>query len=138
MTVSAAARLYARHQDVPSASWRWPNFKPSEIACKGTGSVLVVPEALDALQALRTRLGRPLVIKSGYRSPEHNERVGGARASKHMEGAAFDIECRPDQQAALIFAAKDVGFRGFGRYDTFVHVDLGPARTWDERTSATK
>lgn len=46
--------------------------------------------ALDKLQALRDRLGKPLIVRSAYRSPEHNRAVGGATRSKYMEGAAFD------------------------------------------------
>ena len=129
---SRASTLYTTIAAIPA--WRWPNFRPQEIACKGSGSLMLVPEALDKLQALRDRLRRPLVIVSGYRSPEHNRRVGGAPKSKHMEGIAFDIACTPVQQPELIAAARAVGFSGIGRYDTFVHVDLGAARSWDERT----
>ena len=76
---------------MPAAAWRWPNFMPAEIACLGTGKLLVNEPALDALQALRVRLGKPFIIRSAYRSPEHNRAVGGAKASKHMEGIAFDV-----------------------------------------------
>ncbi|WP_372521356.1 D-Ala-D-Ala carboxypeptidase family metallohydrolase [Pararhodobacter marinus] len=48
-------------------------------------------EAMDKLQALRDRLGKPLIVRSAYRSPEHNRAVGGAPGSKHMQGTAFDI-----------------------------------------------
>ena len=48
---------YYRHwRDVPDRLWRWPNFSPAEIACRGTGSLRVHDEALDKLQALRDRL----------------------------------------------------------------------------------
>jgi len=30
-------------------------------------------------------------MTSGYRSPEHNKKIGGARSSKHMSGEAIDI-----------------------------------------------
>jgi zinc D-Ala-D-Ala carboxypeptidase len=69
----------------------WPNFSPAEIACRGTGKLLIDVPALDKLQALRDRLGKPLVVRSTYRSPEHNRAVGGATRSKHLDGAAFDI-----------------------------------------------
>lgn len=131
---SRASTLYATISAIPTGLWQWPNFSPREIACKGSGSLMLVPAALDKLQALRDRLCRPLVIVSGYRSPGHNQRVGGAPKSKHMDGIAFDIACTPVQQTELIAAARAVGFTGIGRYDTFVHVDLGPARSWDERT----
>jgi zinc D-Ala-D-Ala carboxypeptidase len=57
----------------------------------GHRQLLVNAPALDKLQALRDRLGKPLIVRSAYRSPEHNRAVGGATRSKHMEGAAFDI-----------------------------------------------
>src|SRR6185436_12886527 len=75
--------FYAHWRDVPAAAWRWPNFSPAEIACRGTGKLLVNEAALDALQALRRHLNKPLIIRSAYRSPEHNRSVGGAKASKH-------------------------------------------------------
>lgn len=121
---------------VPGDDWRWPHFKPREIACKGTGAVLAVPAALDALEDMRREWGKPLVIVSGYRSQAHNAKVGGAKASKHMEGTAFDISCKPSEQEGMIAAARKAGFVGVGRYDHWIHVDLGPARTWDHRKNA--
>ena len=82
---------FHRHwRDVPKNAWRWPNFSPAEIACRGTGKLLINEPALDKLQALRDRLGKPLIVRSAYRSPEHNRAVGGATRSKHLDGAAFD------------------------------------------------
>lgn len=126
---------YAHWRDVPERDWRWPNFSPAEIACRGTGKLTLHPEALDKLQALRDRLGKPLIIRSAYRSPEHNRRVGGAKASKHMDGTAFDIAMLNHDPAAFEAAAREVGFRGFGFYPRsgFIHVDLGPTRQWGER-----
>ncbi|MBW7057552.1 DUF882 domain-containing protein [Paracoccus bogoriensis] len=124
---------YYRHwRDVPDRLWRWPNFSPAEIACRGTGSLRVHDEALDKLQALRDRLGKPLIVRSAYRSPEHNRRVGGAPASKHMEGTAFDIAMANHDPEAFAAAARAVGFQGFGTYPRsgFMHIDLGPARRW--------
>ena len=40
---------------------------------------------------MRDRLGKPLIGRSAYRSPEHNRAVGGATRSKHLDGAAFDM-----------------------------------------------
>ena len=91
--------------------------------------------AFDKLQALRLRLGKPLIVLSAYRSPEHNRAVGGAKASKHMEGIAFDIAMANHDPEAFEAAARAVGFQGFGFYPRsgFMHVDLGPARSWGER-----
>ncbi|MFN8760263.1 MAG: D-Ala-D-Ala carboxypeptidase family metallohydrolase [Tagaea sp.] len=43
------------------------------------------------LQPLRDRLGRPVVVSSGWRSPAVNALVGGSRNSDHMQGRAADI-----------------------------------------------
>ena len=47
--------------------------------------------ALDVLDPIRAQWGQPLVITSGYRSPELNARVGGVPASAHMIGCAVDV-----------------------------------------------
>ena len=122
-------------REVPESAWRWPNFSPAEIACRGTGKLQVNEPALDKLQALRDRLGKPLIVRSAYRSPEHNRAVGGATRSKHLDGAAFDIAMANHDPAAFEAAAREVGFLGFGFYPRsgFIHVDLGPARQWGER-----
>ena len=127
--------FHSHWRDVPEGTWHWPNFSPAEIACRGTGKLLINEPALDKLQALRDRLGKPLIVRSAYRSPEHNRAVGGATRSKHLDGAAFDIAMTNLDPAAFESAAREVGFLGFGFYPRsgFIHVDLGPARQWGER-----
>ena len=118
-------RIYAHWKDYPIAEWRWPSFSPQELACRGTGKLLIVPEAMDKLQALRDRLGAPLIVTSGYRSPEHNRTVGGATRSRHMQGLAFDVSMDNHDPDEYIAAALAVGFNGIGTYprQNFVHVD---------------
>ena len=45
------------------------------------------------LEEVRTLLGHPMTISSGYRSPEVNRIVGGSRNSAHMQGFAADFIC---------------------------------------------
>lgn len=127
--------FYEHWRDVSDGAWRWTNFSPAEIACRGTGKLLINEPALDKLQALRDCLGKPLIVRSAYRSPEHNRAVGGATRSKHMDGAAFDIAMSNHDPVAFEAAARAVGFLGFGFYPRsgFIHVDLGPTRQWGER-----
>lgn len=126
---------YKHWRDVSERSWRWKDFSPAEIACRGSGSLRINEEALDKLQALRDRLGKPLIVRSAYRSPAHNRAVGGAPRSKHMDGTAFDIAMANHDPVAFEAAARAVGFLGFGYYPRsgFMHIDLGPARQWGER-----
>jgi hypothetical protein len=133
--MSDPIRTFRHFRDVPESLWRWKNFSPAEIACRGSGQLKLHPDALDKLQALRDRLGKPLIVRSAYRSPEHNRAVGGAPRSKHMDGTAFDIAMSNHDPAAFEAAARAVGFLGFGFYPRsgFIHIDLGPARQWGER-----
>jgi len=128
---------YTHFRDVPESVWRWPSFSPAEIACRGTGAIKINAQAMDKLQSLRYRLGKPLIVRSAYRSPSHNRAVGGAKASKHMDGTAFDIAMSNHDPAAFEATARAVGFLGFGTYPRsgFMHIDLGPARNWGETFS---
>lgn len=43
------------------------------------------------LDSVRSRLGKPIRLTSGYRSPTLNKAVGGVNNSKHLLGLAVDI-----------------------------------------------
>ena len=43
------------------------------------------------LEVLRERAGTPIIINSGYRSPQLNRKIGGAPNSNHLTGCAVDI-----------------------------------------------
>ena len=53
----------------------------------------------------------PIVINSGYRSPELNKKVGGSPTSNHLTGCAVDICCTGIEQAiryaAILLDAAD-------------------------------
>ncbi|WP_127107845.1 YcbK family protein [Pararhodobacter zhoushanensis] len=129
---------YAHWRDVPETVWHWPSYSPAEMACRGTGALKFNTEAMDRLQRLRNRLAKPLIVLSAYRSPEHNRAVGGAPASRHMLGTAFDIAMSNHDPVAFEAAARTVGFLGFGYYPRlgFMHIDLGPTRSWGESFAA--
>ena len=126
--------FYQHWRNVPKRAWLWPCFSPAEIACRGTGKILIKEDTLNKLQDLRTTLGKPMIVLSAYRSPEHNKAVGGAKASKHMEGTAFDISMANHDPASFIAAARKAGFQGIGTYprSNFIHIDTGSARGWGD------
>lgn len=43
------------------------------------------------LETVRSALGTPLRVTSGFRPPERNARVGGSSTSSHMDGLAADV-----------------------------------------------
>ncbi len=103
------------------------NFSRKEFACKcGCGFDDVSLELVAVLQKLREHYDRPVVINSACRCEEHNERVGGAKGSKHKEGIAADIVVRgvspKEVHKHLIDLYPDQ--YGIGRYNTFTHIDV--------------
>ncbi len=126
--------VFKHYTDVPPTAWKWPHFKPSEIACRDNGELLINADALDRLEVFRKVVGVPFTPNSAYRSAVYNKLIGGSPNSMHLQGRAFDVPIKPGMTREQIHAAaRQAGFTGFGDYNTFVHIDTGPARTWDNR-----
>ncbi len=51
------------------------------------------------LEELRVRAKTPIVINSGYRSPQLNKKLGGSPTSNHLTGCAVDIRVAGIEQA---------------------------------------
>ena len=67
-------------------------FTVKEFACKDGSPVTFIDDYLVCLlDILRQQIGKPVIITSGYRTPEHNAKVGGAKYSYHIRGMAADI-----------------------------------------------
>jgi uncharacterized protein YcbK (DUF882 family) len=68
------------------------HFKVKEFACKDGSPVVFIDDYLyTILDILRHKLGKPVIITSGYRTPAWNAKCGGAKYSYHMRGCAADI-----------------------------------------------
>ncbi len=50
------------------------------------------------LEVLRERYGKPIIINSGYRSPQLNKKIGGVPTSNHLTGCAVDIRVENMEQ----------------------------------------
>ena len=56
------------------------------------------------LEVLRKRNGKPIIINSGYRSPQLNKKIGGVPTSNHLTGCAADIRVA-DMEQLIRYAA---------------------------------
>ena len=54
---------------------------------------------LNIKNKIKNKNEEPIVINSGYRSPQVNKAVGGAANSNHLTGCAVDIRCLGIEQA---------------------------------------
>ncbi len=63
----------------------------------------------NLLDPLRTALGRPVMVTSGYRSPEVNRAVDGSHSSQHMSGEAADIKVAGLPSDTLVTAILRLG-----------------------------
>ena len=107
------------------------NFKLREFQCRHCNQVILHKELLDKLQALRSGLGVPVIVRSGYRCPTHNRAVGGAANSYHLRGMAADIVAQGKSVAEVTAEArKRFKGGGIGIYSDHVHVDIGREREW--------
>lgn len=59
----------------------------------------------NVLDPLRARIGRPVIITSGYRSQRVNELVGGSKTSQHLTGKAadFHVQGYTPQQMDVVY-----------------------------------
>lgn len=87
---SDGAAIFSMKQD--GANFKLSkHFSLHEMQSKdGADRVLVHPDLIKVLQAVRDSSGKPLVINSGYRTTSHNKRVGGVSNSTHTKGMAAD------------------------------------------------
>ena len=61
------------------------------------------------LEVLRERYNAPIIINSGYRSPQLNRKISGAPNSNHLTGCAVDIRISGMEQA-ICYAAILINF----------------------------
>ena len=94
---------------------------------------------LNLLSVLKQKMStsQPVNIISGYRSPRTNSMLrtrseGVARRSFHLRGMAIDLRLPGLSTAGIARTARSLSVGGVGYYDDsdFVHVDVGPVRTW--------
>jgi len=97
-------------------------------------------EFLDFIED-RLHPGTQITIASGWRSPQYNTNLRkkgklAATASLHQYGMAADIKMDGTSSKHIWNTVKKLGFGGTGYYQgELVHIDVGPARSWDEKTS---
>ncbi len=136
--INAGGNDYA---PVNTDKFKFNNFKLSELRCKDgthvpaqyTGNAY---QLLKNLQILRDEIGLPIRINSGYRSPNHNTMIKGAKNSAHLRAMAADIVVIGMSASSVrakiieLIAAGKMQDGGVGKYPRFTHYDVSTPRRW--------
>jgi hypothetical protein len=92
---------------------------PDEIVITNLRNLTVI-----VLEQIRTLLGVPLAINSGYRSIAVNRKVGGAKTSQHVKGEAADFVPvgMSVEEAFRKIAASGIPFDQLIEEGTWIHI----------------
>ena len=86
-------------------------------------------DLMRLLKDASSHFGRTAYVNSGYRTPERNRRVGGARYSQHMKCRAIDFRVAGvsirDLRRYVVANLNKWAIRGLGTYATHLHADTG-------------
>lgn len=106
------------------------NFSVHELVCKcGCGYFFFNDHFLyTALQPFRTKIGRPLSIRSGCRCPEHNTASGGSPTSDHLSLFGVDIVTNNGLERFEIITNIIPFFDRLGVANSFIHVGSSSQR----------
>lgn len=90
-----------------------------------------VQRTAEVMEQVRDLLGgHPILISSGYRSPQVNSAVGGAKSSAHISGLAVDFSCPGFGTPKAICHKLHPHMKALGvdqlihEYDIWVHLGL--------------
>ena len=110
-----------------SAHFRIKEFAQKDGRCD---KILIDSELIEALEDVRVHFNAPVIITSGYRTPEYNAKIGGVKNSQHTKGAAADIKVKgvPANKVQQYLKHKYRDKYGIGSYRTFTHIDTRKKR----------
>lgn len=86
------------------------------------------------LDLVRTYIGKPILINSGYRCQKLNEMVGGVQNSMHTKGLAADFRTGEKENINKMFEflkknQKDFKIKELINYKTFIHMGVSETLT---------
>jgi uncharacterized protein YcbK (DUF882 family) len=90
---------------------------------------------LNMLDDAREIADISFIVNSGFRTKQHNKKVGGKSGSSHLKGYAVDLKAKDSRSRfIMLHALIAVGFTRIGIGKTFIHVDNDPNKdpqvTW--------
>ena len=104
-----------------------PHFEAEEFRCSHCKRDGIQMPLVEALEDLRAIVGKPIIINSGYRCPQHPIEAAKPTPGKHSEGIAADIKVRGmsawDLYREVLKVPQFLGI-GVDAENGYVHVDI--------------
>lgn len=128
------------------------NFTLAELTKTSTGLPNNLPSHLEGnlrslaenvLQPVRDKLG-PIIVTSGYRSPDVNRKIGGSSKSQHTQGQAADIKYSGGNGVLFRWIAENLEYDqliwefGTDEHPAWVHVSYVEGRNRKQKLKAYK
>ncbi|ABK45255.1 Peptidase M15A [Magnetococcus marinus MC-1] len=109
----------------------WPHFSHAELQCHcGCGRSVMDERFMARLEELRMAYGKPIIVNSAYRCPNHNASVSTTGSNgPHTTGRAVDVQVSGEDAHTLMALAMHHGFTGIGvsqrgqHKSRFIHLD---------------
>lgn len=106
------------------------HFHSDEFRSRDGAEHPIDTQLLCMLECIRSHFKQPITITSGYRSPAHNAKVGGAKNSYHIRGMAADIKVKGvSPRQVFDFCISNFDYGGFGLYASWTHIDSRENKT---------
>ena len=116
------------------------NFSMSELIHSDTANLYKINNMPDinsmdnmlnlivfCLQPIRDKIGKPMIISSGYRNSQVNKLVGGSPTSEHLKGMAVDFTVKGMTVSQVIDFIKKSGVEYnqlINEYNRWVHISF--------------
>jgi hypothetical protein len=109
-----------------------PYFTRQELACRGSGGLVLAEGFAEKLLELRTKFNKPMPVTSCCRSLEYNRKIGGSPDSFHIYDSlrhgfigtcAIDVAIQnPTDKGNLMTLGWQLGW-SIGFHKNFLHLD---------------
>jgi zinc D-Ala-D-Ala carboxypeptidase len=106
----------------------------NNVPASGSQEYKNLQRTAETMEEVRTLLNdKPILVSSGYRSPQVNAAVGGSTTSAHMSGLAVDFHCPEFGTPKAICKHLHAHMQALAidqlihEYDTWVHLGLSAA-----------
>lgn len=103
-------------------------FTIEELACQHCGTYKFDPQFLLLLNRLREGHGKPLIVTSGYRCPQHPLEAERTTIGTHSTGKAIDLAVSHADALSVVSLAIQLGVKRIGVQQKgsgrFIHLDV--------------